>query len=78
MQKRGQPARFHKPTVKFAASERHDARLLKERKEREAANVARTLELKALRLAKEAQDRTEASTQEELPPAKPRKLSTAS
>ena len=43
--------------AKFAASERHDAKFMKERKQREAANIARTLELKKLRLAKEAQDR---------------------
>jgi len=78
MSKRGQPARFATPAAKFAASERHDARLLKERKAREAANIARTLELKSLRLAKEAQARAAAAAQDELPKAKQRKLSTAS
>ena len=43
--------------AKFAASERHDAQFFRERKEREATNLARTLQLKALRLAKEAEER---------------------
>jgi membrane-associated HD superfamily phosphohydrolase len=46
-----------------AASERHDAQYMRDRKTKEAANVARTLELKALRLAKEAQERAERDSQ---------------
>ena len=57
---KGKSSTRHAAHAKFAASERHDAQFFKMRKEREAANLARTLELKALRLAKEAQDRANA------------------
>jgi hypothetical protein len=56
--------------AKFAASERHDAQFFKERKQREAANIAQTLKLKALRLAKEAEERaTKAAAKAEQKPA---------
>jgi len=44
-------------SAKFAASEKHSTQFLKERKTREAANIARTLELKAQRLKKEELDK---------------------
>ncbi len=47
-------------SAKFAASERYSNNFLKERKAREAANIARTLELKSQRLKKQEIDRAAA------------------
>ena len=47
--------------AKFTKSEQHDAQFFRERKAREASNIAKTLELRKLRLAKEAQEREAAA-----------------
>jgi hypothetical protein len=54
----------HGVHAKFAASERHNERFFEERRKREAANLARSLELKALRLAKEAREKAGAQSAE--------------
>ena len=64
------PTARQQVAARLAKSERHDAEFFRQRKEREAANIAKTLQLRALRLAKEAQDRELAALS---PPAKPRK-----
>ena len=60
------PTLRQQAAARLAASEIHDARYFQERRAREAANLAKTLELRALRLQKEARDRRDA------PPAKRR------
>lgn len=55
------PTARQQAEARFAKSEKHDAQFFRERKAKEAANIAKTLELRALRLAKEAQDRAAAA-----------------
>jgi hypothetical protein len=60
--------------AKFAKSEAHDAEYFRDRKEREAANIAKTLQLRALRLEKEAREREDAPTAAKKSKPKPRSL----
>ena len=69
------PTTRQQADAKFAKSEQHDAQYLRERKEREAANIAKTLELRALRLKKEALEREAAA---KAPPPVKRKRPAAS
>ena len=69
MTDRNRIAPSHK-SASSSASDRNSALFVKERKAREAVNLARTLELKSLRLAKEATERDAASHAASLAPVK--------
>ena len=54
------PTARQQAEAKFAQTQQHDDMFFRERREREAANLAKTIELRNLRLAKEARDREDA------------------
>jgi hypothetical protein len=66
-----------KAQTHFTASEQRDALVKQEIEKERAALAARTAKLKALRLAKEAEDKAEADREAALHPPKPKARSKA-
>jgi hypothetical protein len=61
-----------KPPNTFSASEQRSRAVLDQIEKERAASDAKTARLKALRLAKEAEERAQAAAKPAPPPAKPR------
>ncbi len=69
------PTSRQQADARLSKSEKHDAQFFVERKAREAANIAKTMELRKLRLAKETREREAAAAAAAAAPPKTKRKS---